>query len=236
MITNMLGAVGFFAAALAVGWFAYSYKKSYPGVVHRVSLPVVSAYTILCFVMLLLSVSFTLIDNGFVGINTVILIVDALMFASTVLFLGVIFPWFQKPFGIAISTFVVGTLLAIRATVYFPTAFIENGIMHFGLEGEPRFILLGALLFVWLPATVIAARHALRSLGLSHLKQLFGFGYLTLVLFSATFFSARQEIMVILTFVMMIALFAILGLANMLVRNVKPAINSTHSKGHHGRK
>lgn len=225
----MLGLIGFFTAAASIIFFVQSFKKTFTNLDKKTMLAFTTAFSMLASVMILCGVISARQDPE--TTRTLILAVDVVMLVATGLLLT-IFVKLESHTLTALSV-VAGLLVGARAFLEPIVAKTADGILYFNLSGAPRAVLLALILGIWLPAAAIAASRAARTVAVSGLANLMTAAYIMLTVITAVLFSSQQRPIIIGTFGLLVAIFFVLGLANITLGKMQKKLKEVEGRGSH---
>jgi hypothetical protein len=217
----MLAVIGFVSAALCVAAFAATASRAFIGVEPRLLTAFATAFYLLATDMLLWAGAAVI---GIpIGTEPLIFASDIVLALATGYMTYVLFAEGWNGLTVSLVALAAAVLLAMRAFLYPPQAQVQDGLLYFNLQPQVRFVVLGALMLVWLPAVIKLARQASNDRALPGLQNGFVSIFLSLVLVTAFFLTTRQSAMVIASFVSIVVLFAAATTVNLLVINLHNA-------------
>jgi len=201
----MLGFIGFIVAAVAIGAFAVTAYDAYGELDSGRRNAFSAAFYLLSMAMLVWAgVS---VGNDVRVTRTLMLASDVIVAVATGYMAYILLadrwqPWFAGPFA------VIGAgLIALRAYVYVPQAFVSDGLLYFNLAPGPQAVIVGLFALVWLPAEVVVARRALSPQRLPGLQHGVVAVFLSLVITLAFLLSTQRASGITSSFVAIIVLF-----------------------------
>ncbi len=213
----MLGFIGFSIAAILVGLFAFSFNRYFQTLSFHTRHTFVSAFILLALALFVW---------GFAPLINIPSVTTALVFAGdALLILGtgyLISAQLKMPSLWLLVVAVVGVaILTLRAFVFQPAAFVQDGILHFNLEGEARLVILAILAFIWMPLGIRVTQLAVRSKGAVQFSGLIALVFIAALIFAALFIAARQTEIIIASFAALAFSFLVLALLPWLINRVK---------------
>lgn len=229
----MLGVIGFAAAIIAILVFVASFWRAYPRLDKNTSFPFLTAFLMLASVMALSMIG--VLSDNIETLQSFIIVIDVVLIIATGFLLSILLP-IKNPIVMTLLTVLAGMLLVLRIVHEPSTATIEDGILHFNLEGGTRFVLMAGLFGIWFPASYVVARKAIATVHLEYLSGIIGLAYVMLVVSAGIFFAARTHGMIIISFSALVVTF--LSIAGCNIALSRLAKISFTQKGHHhaGRK
>lgn len=212
----MLGMIGFLALALVVSIYVYTCYANYTLVPLREKRLFVSAYGLLGLAALVWATTFLVAEEA---VSPLVFASDAILVAATGCMLGIIFN-IARP-RILLPLVLAGAgILTVRAFVVPPTAYVADDLLIFNLSQTEALMFGLVFLIAWLPATIKIVHLALRSPRLLPFRGVVSFLFISVVLMTGFFLTARRPIMIIISFASIILLFAILVGTNVVLKRI----------------
>lgn len=212
----MLGMIGFLALALVVSIYVYTCYANYMLVPLQEKRLFVSAYGLLGLAALVWATTFFVSEEV---VSQLVFMSDAILIAATGCMLGIIFD-ITRP-RILVPLVLAGAgILMVRAFVVPPTAYVADGLLIFNLSQMEALVFGLVFLIAWLPATIKFVHLALRSPRLLPFRNVVSFLFISVVLMTGFFLTARRPIMIIISFASIILLFAILVGTNAVLKRI----------------
>lgn len=212
----MIGTIGFVSAGLVIASFAWTSNHAYRSIPGAYRTPFVTAYGLLATTMFVWAAA-TLATTDATLLRALMLSTDCLLILGTGFCLTILFEDMRRWWELSLFGVTGSLLIGMRAFFYPPQAFVANGLLHFNLTLSQLYIILGAMLFIWLPASYMIAVLATREARLAPLRKPLSFFFGSLVLFSAAFITAHKNVMIIGLFAGVVALFALGTYVNIVI-------------------
>lgn len=210
----MLGVIGFVVAAAAIGTFVWSVKAAYSRLDSQTTHLFTTAFSILALVMVVCGLA--VMPNLDSDIRPFILAVDVMLLAATACLLGILLD-LRSPILLSMLAAIMGLIIAARVFLFPTEAYVEDGILYFNLTGVARTALTAIILGVWLPATIVVARRAARTVAVAGLGNVLASAYFLLAAITAIFFATARREVIIATFVVLTITFIGLSAINVQV-------------------
>lgn len=217
----MLGTLGFTIGAFTIALFAATSYRAYRFVNQRRLTLFCSAFAMLAVAMLLWAMA-AASSSDVVILHRLLFASDVLLLTGTAAMVALLFKTTNVLGGILL-TMVGAVALAFRATAYPPTGFVQNGLLYFNLNGGVRFIVLLAFVLGWLPGMVLVASEAAHDPVLEHVSSSLKASFVSLVLVSSLFLTARRSGVMITLFVLVAALFLVMSFLNWQISSAQRA-------------
>ena len=215
----MLGMIGFLTLACVVSAYAYTCHVNYTLVPLRERRLFTAAYGLLGLTAVVWATTFLVVEGA---VPALVFTSDIMLVVATACILGVVLD-IAKP-TVYMPLILVGSgLLTARAFAFPPTAYVADGLLFFNLSQLQALVIGLIFLIAWLPATIKVAYLALRSPRLLPFRNLVSFLFTSVVLMTGFFLAARRPIMIVVTFVSIILLFAILTGVNIALDRIDKA-------------
>lgn len=212
----MLGLIGFISLAMVIGAYVYTSYTNYELVPLREKRLFAGAYGLLGLSAIIWASTFLLPENA---VSPLVFASDAMLVTATGCMLGIIFdiarPRIFAPFVLAGAG-----ILTLRAFVVPPSAYVADGLLIFNLSQAEALVFGLVFLAAWLPATIKIVHLALHSSRLLPLRNVMSFVFISVVLMTGFFLTARRPIMIIVSFVSIIMLFALLTGFNVMLKRL----------------
>lgn len=212
----MLGLIGFLTLAFVIGIYVYTCHVNYTLVPLRERRLFVSAYGLLGISALIWAATFFVAKAS---VSPLVFASDVLLVVATGCILGVIFD-IARPRTIALLALAGAGLLTIRGFVVPPNAYVKDGLLFFNLSEAEALVIGLTFLIAWLPPTIKVVYLALRSPRLLQFRSLVSFIFISVVLMTGFFLTARRPAMVMISFISIILLFAVLAGLNVTLKNI----------------
>jgi hypothetical protein len=215
----MLGLIGFLALAFVIGIYVNTCYTNYVLVPLREKRLFVSGYGFLGLASVIWAATF------FVGEQTVSQLVftsDVLLVAATGCMLGIFFD-IARPRILAPLVLAGAGILTVRAFVVPPSAYVADDLLIFNLSQVEALVFGLVFLIAWLPATIKVVHLALRSPRLLPFSNVVSFIFISVVLMTGFFLTARRPIMIISSFASIILLFTLLAGMNVALKRIDKA-------------
>ncbi|HMS93180.1 MAG TPA: hypothetical protein PKD28_02210 [Candidatus Saccharibacteria bacterium] len=230
----MVGFIGFLIAAIIIGWFAVSFYRSFNELAFRQR-----AYFSVAFLMLAAALfvwGIAPLLNNEATTPFIVFVGDVLLLIGSGFLLEAQFKRFSAISIVAMSL-IGAIIIGMRAFIYEPAAFVQNGILHFNLEGEPRILILALLAFLWMPLGTRITQLAVQSKGLNQFSGVIAVAFIVSLVCAAVFIGARQDLMVIASFAALAFSFLILSFIPSLINRYSRALQvaSKHKEQKHGK-
>jgi len=210
----MLGFIGFLIAAVIISFFAVSFYTSFKDLNLRQRQLFTAAFLLLGLALLTWGVA-PLVNMPEVT-SPLVFAGDVLLVAGTCFLVAAQSRIPRVWLTVVLATF-AAVVLTARAYYFEPTAFVENGLLHFNLEGAPRYLVVAMLAFVWMPLGARITQLAVRSKGVPQFSGVVALVYVTSLLSAAMFIGARQQAAIIGTFAVLCFTFLILAIIPLLI-------------------
>lgn len=213
----MLGVIGFLALALVIGIYVYTCYANYNLVPLREKRLFVSAYILLGLASLVWAATF------FVNAEVVAPLVfasDVMLIVGTGCMLGVVFD-IARPRVFAPLVVTGASILTIRAFVMPPSAYVADGLLFFNLSQVEALAFGLVFLSAWLPATIKIIHLALQSPRLLPFRNVVSYLFISVILMTGFFLTARRPIMIVISFASIIILFALLAGVNVALKRIE---------------
>lgn len=214
--TIMLGLIGFLALAFVIGVYVYMCYINYTFVPIREKRLFVSAYGLLGLAALVWAATFFVAKEI---VSPLVFASDIILVAATGCMLGIIFD-IARPRILAPLVLAGTSILTVRAFVVPPSAYVADGLLFFNLSQAEALVFGLVFLIVWLPATIKVVHLALQSPRLLPFRNVVSFLFISVVLMTGFFLTARRPVMIIISFVSIILLFALLVGVNILLKRI----------------
>ena len=212
----MLGLIGLLTLALIVSVYAYTSYANYTLVPLRERRLFVSAYGLLGVNALVWAATFVVPEAA---VSPLVFASDVVLIAATGCMLGVIFD-IARPRIFALLVLAGTSILTVRAFVVPPSAYIADGLLIFNLSRVEALVFGLVFVIAWLPATVKVVHLALRSPRLLPFSGIVSFLFMSVVLMTGFFLTARRPIMIVISFVSIVLLFAFLAGFNSMLKRI----------------
>jgi hypothetical protein len=223
----VLGFIGFIIAALLVGSFAVSFYKYFPSLRQHSRYSFTAAFALLATSLAVWGVA-PLLNNAS-ATPAIVFAGDALLLLGTGYLLSAQFK--ASTLWMLLPALIGAVILTLRGFVLEPGAAVQDGILHFNLEGEARIVLIAILAFVWMPLGTRITQHAVISKGLPQFKGLIAIVFITSLVFAATFIAARKTEIIIATFAALAFTFLLLAVLPFAIDKVaKRLVHTAHPK------
>ncbi|GEM_PF-2175577 len=210
----MLGFIGFLIAASIIGWFAISFYRSFGELAFRQRMYFTIAFLMLGLALLVWGMAPLIHDP--VSIPMIVFMGDVLLLVGTGFLLEAQFRKFSILSVVAV-TLAGAAILGARAFIMEPAATVQDGILHFNLEGAPRMIVLAILAFVWMPMGTRITQMAVLTKGLPQFGGVIALAFIISLICAAVFIGARQTPMIIGSFAALAFSFLILSFIPLLI-------------------
>lgn len=224
----MLGMIGFLTLACVVGAYVYTCHVNYTLVPPRERRLFTAAYGLLGLAAVIWSTTF-LVPEG--AVSALVFASDIVLIVASGCILGVVLDITKLQILIPV-TLAGASLLTVRAFVFPPTAYVADGLLIFNLSQAQALVVGLIFLIAWLPATIKVVYLALRSPSLLPFRNVVSFLFISVVLMTGFFLTARRPVMIIISFASIILLFAILVGTNIVLKRIDKAHGK--QKVHHG--
>lgn len=215
----MLGLIGFLTLAFVIGIYVYTCYANYTFVPLREKRLFVSAYGHLGLAALVWAATFFVAEET---VSPLVFASDVILLAATACMLGVIFD-IARPRILAPLVLAGTSILTVRAFVVPPSAYVADGLLIFNLSQVEALVFGLVFLIAWLPATIKVVHLALRSPRLLPFRNIVSFLFISVVLMTGFFLTARRPIMIIISFASIILLFALLAGVNVVLKRIDKA-------------
>lgn len=225
----MLGFIGFLIAAIIIGWFAVSFYRSFAELAFRQRTYFTVAFMLLGVALLVWGMA-PLLDDA-ESTAMIVFIGDVLLLIGTGFLLEAQFSRFSL-LSVIVMSLAGSALIGARAFIFEPAATVQNGILHFNLEGEPRIMLLALLAFIWVPLGTRITQLAVQSKGLVQFGGVIALAFIISLVCAAVFIGARQEVMIIASFTALAFSFLILSFIPLLINRYSLVI-ADQKRNHH---
>jgi hypothetical protein len=227
----VLGFIGLMIAAIVVSLFARSFYKSFPVLRHHTRSSFTAAFLLLALALFVWA--FVPFINKPDVTMYLVFAGDALLLLGTGY---LITAQFKAPSLWMLVVAVAGVaIITLRAFVYKPTAFVQDGILHFNLEGEPRLILLAILAFLWVPLGTRITQLAVRSKGLPQFSGVIAAVFVLSLIAAALFISARQTPIIVSSFAVLAFTFLMLAIIPLLLTKISHLHVNKQKEHTHGK-
>lgn len=210
----MVGFIGFTLAAIIVGLFALSFYRTFQAFPERQRQLFSGAFLLLASALFVWG--FAPLLNIESLVNPLVFAGDALLVVGTCFLISA---QSRTPhLWLTIILALAGTaLVTARVYVAAPTASVSGGLLHFELEGAARYAVLALLAFIWMPFGARITQAAVKSRGLPQFSGIIAFVYAVSLICAAVFVGARQNSMIVMTFVALCLTFLILAFLPLLI-------------------
>lgn len=227
----MLGAIGFLVAAFSVILFTTTFNRAFPLPNKRTNEAFAYALYSLAAALVLWGAATFFNDKIFT--KEAIYAGELLLAAGSVAMLNVIAP--LDALDNMLATLVAGLALVYRQTSVPMTAYVQNGLLHFNLQGGFRSVVLIAFLVIWFPAMFMLARRVCQVFPqLAAIQSSILLYFTSLTFLTALFLSARRDGMIIAQFIGVIVLFLLGAFFNeRMGKIVSEKAPANHRKGSH---
>ena len=216
----MIATVGFVVASIAIAVFAYSFARVFPESKTNYGRAFVVGFVFLSVAMLVCGIG--TFSTTPLQLQVAVFIADALLIFATCCAAYAWHPTSHQ--GVAVGVGVlIAAMLAARAFVEPPTAYLGDGILYFNTEGVSRMVLLGTIALIWLPAVLAVISRIVAPLQLGLTGTLLKYNYALLVMMTVVFFAARQSRVIVISFAAMIALFFMMAGINYYIGHLRAA-------------
>lgn len=204
----MLGFIGFTITACIIGFFAISFYASFKELGQYRRRAFSSAFLLLGLAFLVWGFA-PLINNP--GVTTALVFGgDILLVAGTALLIAGQFRSAQLWLIVTLALAATAILVA-RAYAFEPAAVVRDGLLHFSLEGAPRYVIIAMLAFVWMPLGARITQLAVRARGAAQFSSGVALVYVVALICAAIFIGARQNAIIIASFAALAFTFLILA-------------------------
>ena len=210
----MLGFVGFFIAAIIISLFAISFYVSFKELLMNQRQSFAGAFLLLGLALFVWGFA-PLINNPDVTV-ALVFAGDALLILGSGLLINAQFK-FPKLWLVISLADTCAALLTTRAFVYPPAAFVQDGLLHFNLEGVPRYVVVALLAFVWMLLGTRITQLAVRSRRVPQFGGAIALIYIVSLVCAALFISARQNVMIVASFAALAFTFLVLACIPLLI-------------------
>lgn len=218
----MLGIIGFLTLAFVIGIYVNTCYANYNFVPLREKRLFVNAYGLLGLSALTWATTFFVADAA---VSQLVFASDVLLVIATGCMLGIVFNA-ARPRVFAPLVLIGAGLITVRAFVVPSTAYVADGLLIFDLSQAEALVIGLVFLIVWLPATIKVVHLALRSPSLVQFRNLVSFLFMSVVLMTGFFLTARRPVMIVISFASIILLFATLAGVNVALKRIE----KTHKK------
>lgn len=215
----MLGLIGFLTLALVIGIYVYMCYADYTLVPLREKRLFVNAYGLLALASLVWAATFFVAEEA---VSPLVFASDVILVAATGCILGIILD-ISRPRILVPLVMAGATILTVRAFVAPPSANVADGLLIFNLSQVEAFVFGLVFLIAWLPATIKVVHLALRSPRLLPFRNVVSFLFISVVLMTGFFLTARRPIMIMISFASIILLFALLAVVNVVLKRIDKA-------------
>lgn len=212
----MLGLIGFLTLAIVIGIYVYTSYINYSLVPIRERQLFVSAYGLLSLSALLWAATFFVAEQT---VSQLVFASDVLLVLATGCMLAIVFN-VARPQIFALLALAGAGLLTVRAFVVAPSAYIADDLLIFNLSQAESLVIGLLFLAAWLPATIKIVHLALRSPKLAPYRNLASFLFMSVVLMTGLFLTAKRPVMIIISFVSITLLFATLVGVNIVLQRI----------------
>ena len=215
----MLGLIGFLTLAVVIGIYISTCYTNYTLVPLREKRLFVSAYGLLGLSALVWATTFIVGEQAVPGL---VFASDVLLVVATGCMLGIVFD-VARPRIFAPLVLAGAGLLTIRAFVIPSASYVADGLLLFNLSQTESLVIGLVFLIAWLPATIKVVYIALGSSRLAPFRNLVSFLFMSVILMTGFFLTARRPIMIVISFGSIILLFATLAGVNVALKRIEKA-------------
>lgn len=212
----MLGLIGFLMLAVFIGVYVYTCYANYALVSIREKRLFVNAYGLLGLSALVWAATFFVTEKS---VSQLVFASDVLLVIATGCMLGVIFD-ITRPRVFAPLVLAGSALLTVRAFIVPPTAYVADDLLIFNLSQAEALVIGLTFLAAWLPATIKVVHLALNSSRLAPFRNIVSFLFMSVVLMTGFFLTARRPVMIVISFVSIILLFTVLVGLNFALKRI----------------
>lgn len=211
----MLGVIGFGLAAIVIFTFAWTSLRVYTSVSPYRRQAFAVAFCLLAAAMALWALAVA--ANDPLVTARMMLAADSLVIAGTAAMIMVVIGRTSLA-AIALIGLIGALLLSYRVYVEPSTAYVQQGLLFFNLEGNSRLVVVGIFALVWLPIAMYFAGQAARDPLLAKRRLSFQLYFVALVAVFGIFVKARRPAAIIGLFVIIIVLFLAAILFNLALQ------------------
>lgn len=215
-----LAFIGFFVTGAAFTAYAYTFynlaEKSLPVYLKNYSFAYFSlALSFFIWSIAVLVPSF--LENS-------VIIGNALILLGSLFLLNILLNKNKKVLFISIIIWLIFSFLFIwfRIIYFFPTPYLDNGVLVFNTQTIITIILNLIFALVWLPANIIAAKKVTADIKIEGITYAYTFIYIVSTLAAILFLTFKTVPMIIFSFITLSICFIMLLYSNIVISKLLP--------------